>query len=168
MQCFIITHCHRHGDTKWPIFSDKRPDEDEIIEALGEDFEEDRDESIGIDGPFDIPAPAAPTLEAIQGIIEAYSEAIDQHIWDKESGKADPFGYAKDVELVVHARAELAAIRKPRVAIAISGGTFQGACASVDVDIDIHDADNLEADGKDSDERDRLWDELTAGMVPVA
>lgn len=61
MKLWIVLYHHRHGVDAWPRFSDARPDPER--EAAGVDFEEDRDESIEVIGPFD-PANTAEIPEA--------------------------------------------------------------------------------------------------------
>ena len=54
MKCWIVVYRHRHGDDSWPLFQDERPSIDKIIAEL-DDFESDRNESIELVGPFDVP-----------------------------------------------------------------------------------------------------------------
>ena len=101
----------------------------------------------------------------------AADELADMRGWDPCGGEVPlPRGvvtpadlFAAGVDVVAGVNPEL-----PTVVITIEGGTFQGAMASERMGIELFDVDNLKAEGKDEAERDAFWNELTAGMVPVA
>ena len=55
MKFWIILYHHRHGTDTWPVFSERKPTEKQIIESL-EDWEgEVKNEWIEIVGPFTVP-----------------------------------------------------------------------------------------------------------------
>jgi len=56
---YIVRFYHRHGNDVWPVWSDKSPTEEEIIEDLKrEDMWDGVDEYVEIYGPFEIPKDA--------------------------------------------------------------------------------------------------------------
>lgn len=59
MKVYIVVYYHRHGSDTWPRFTaDNAPAPDAVAEIDQlEDFEPDRDESVEIFGPFDVPTP---------------------------------------------------------------------------------------------------------------
>jgi hypothetical protein len=48
---WIVIYEHRHGVDAWPIFSDRRPTDEEVIAKL-DDWEPDKGETFEIRGPW--------------------------------------------------------------------------------------------------------------------
>lgn len=60
MKLYIVHYDHRHGHDIWPLFVDDEkpaPTLEEVVAGLDE-YEPDREESVEILGPFEVPVDA--------------------------------------------------------------------------------------------------------------